>query len=114
MLRVHDNTNMEIHFQNLNSCMENLGSYLLHAAPVQESFFVCVKRGDLRYLTELLTKDPEAINAREEVGLHHREKDRRRGSFLPVCVCVCVLYRQGRRCYTMPAPWASLKSSSIF
>ena len=71
--------------------MENLGSYLLHVASIQESFFVCVKRGDLRYLTELLTKDPEAINAREEVGLHHREKDRRRGSFLPVCVCVCVI-----------------------
>jgi ankyrin repeat protein len=71
--------------------MENLGSYLLHVASIQESFFVCVKRGDLRYLTELLTKDPEAINAREEVGLHHREKDRRRGSFLPVCVCLCVI-----------------------
>jgi ankyrin repeat protein len=39
-----------------------------------ESLFLCVKRGDLRYLIELLTKDPEAINAREETGqtlLHH-------------------------------------------
>ena len=32
-----------------------------------------MQRGDLRYLVELLTKDPEGINAREEV-----------------CVCVCV------------------------
>ena len=69
--------------------MENLGSYLLHVASIQESFFVCVKRGDLRYLTELLTKDPEAINAREEVGLHHREKEEKRFIFARVCVCVC-------------------------
>jgi hypothetical protein len=51
-----------------------------------ESLFLCVKRGDLRYLIELLTKDPEAINAREEVGLHHREK-KEEDRF--ICVCVC-------------------------
>jgi hypothetical protein len=33
-----------------------------------EPFFLCVQRGDLRYLVELLTKDPEGINAREETG----------------------------------------------
>ena len=35
--------------------------------PLQEPFFLCVQRGDLCYLTELLTKDPEGVNAREEV-----------------------------------------------
>ena len=34
---------------------------------LQEPFFLCVQRGDLRYLIELLTKDPEAVNTREEV-----------------------------------------------
>jgi ankyrin len=33
-----------------------------------EPFFLCVVRGDLRYLVELLTKDPEAVNCREETG----------------------------------------------
>lgn len=37
---------------------------------VQESFFQCVQRGDLRYLIELLKKDPDGINAREEVCVY--------------------------------------------
>ena len=51
-------------------CFDLLWLYFLFT---QEPLFVCVQRGELSYLIELLKKDPTGVNACDEVRGDGRE-----------------------------------------